>query len=170
MKITKKTKVKDIQFLIPGNRMEEFIKSFPPVPLDKPLLKMTVAEFCELVLDESAYINKILKPRERAYIAFGKLNQYSIEMKGIADYLKSMEIKLTQEEKMAGQGIDFPSTVERILLDCVQGYNLHSTQEAEKLPITDWLLLLKNQVATAKYSRNYQKILEQRSKSKTKRK
>lgn len=165
MVITKKTRVKDITLLIPKNRLQEFINSFPPYPLDKPILSMSVGEFCNLIIDEDSFLDSIIRPRERAYIAFGRLHQYSLEMKNLSDYLKRFEIHLSQEEKAAGKGIDFPETPERIILDCVKAYHLHSTKEAEDLPITDWILILKDNVATAKYSRNYSKILEQKSKA-----
>lgn len=165
MIIRKRTRVKDISLLIPKNRMEDFIKSFPPYPLKTPILSMTVGQFADLTLDEDSFINDILRPNERAYIAFGRLNQYGIEMKALADYLKTMQIKLSPDEQAASRGVDMPSFVERMLLDTVQFFHLHSMSEAEKIPLADYLVVLKDQIATAKYQRNYSKILEQRSKA-----
>lgn len=166
MLITKRTRVKDIVPLITNQeRINELIDLFPEYPLEKDILQMTVGQFCELCINEDDYLNEILKPRERAYKAFGRLKSYRNQMKNLSDYLKRFEIHLTQEEKAAGQGVDFPDTPERILLDCVKAYHLHSTKEAEDLPLTDWILVLKDQVATARYSRNYSKILEQKSKT-----
>lgn len=171
MKITKRTRVKDITPLIRNEEtMKRLIESFPPYPLEKNILSMTIGEFCELTIDESGYINRMLDPKQKAYIAFGRLKEYSNQMKVLTKFLEGMSIQMTADEKMASQNVDMPSTAERILLDTVKAYHLHSTKEAEQLPITDWILVLKDSVATAKYSRNYQKILEQKSKMKSKRK
>ncbi len=170
MKITKKTKVKDILPFLTTDRFNTLLEVVDEYPLDKDILSMTIGEFGELTLDEEGFIKKILNPREKVYIAFGKLKNYRRQMNSLAEYLKSFEIKMTNEERLASQQVDMPTTTERILLDTVKAYHLHSTREAEQLPLTDWILVLKDMVATAKYSRNYQKILEQRSKSKTKRK
>lgn len=166
MLITKRTRVKDITPLITNKeRINELIDLFPEYPLKKDILEMTVGEFCDLCINEDEYLNDILKPRERAYKAFGRLKSYRNQMKNLSDYLKRFEIKLSQEEKAASVGVDMPDTPERILLDCVKAYHLHSTKEAEDLQLTDWILVLKDQVATARYSRNYNKILEQKSKT-----
>lgn len=166
MLITKRTRVKDITPLITNQeRINELIDLFPEYPLKKDILEMTVGEFCDLCINEDEYLNDILKPRERAYKAFGRLKSYRNQMKNISDYLKRFEIKLSQEEKAASVGVDMPDMPERILLDCVKAYHLHSTKEAEDLPLTDWILVLKDQVATAKYQRNYSKIIEQKSKT-----
>lgn len=165
MIITKRTRVKDIITLIPKDRMTEFIESFPPYPLEKPLLSMNIGEFAAIILDEEDFIENIMKPRERAYIAFGRLHQYSNEMKAIADYLKTMQIKLSPDEQAASRGVEMPSFVERMLLDTVTFFHLKSMSEAESIPLADYLVVLKDQVATAKYQRNYNHILEQKAKA-----
>ena len=166
MELTTRTRVRDLIPLISKDRMEEFINSFPPYPLPKQLLSMNVGEFSNIVLDEESYIGTIAKPSERAYIAFGRLHQYGIEMKALADYLKTLQIKLSPDEKAASIGVDMPSFVERMLLDTVQFFHLNSMEQAEKIPLADYLVVLKDQVASAKYARNLNKIIEQRSKAK----
>ena len=165
MKITKKTKVKEILPFLTEERFNKLLEAVEEYPLDKNILSFSIGEFADLTIDEESYIKKILNPKEKVYIAFGKLKSYRNQMKQLADYLKTFELKLTPEEKQASQGIDLPSTVERILLDTVKAYHLHSTKEAEELPLTDWILFLKDSVATARYSRNYNKILEQKAKA-----
>ncbi len=166
MFVTKKTRVKDLTpFLNNQDKVNELIDLFPEYPLKKDVLQMTVGEFCNLYINEEEYLNDILKPRERAYIAFGRLKSYRNQMNSLADYFKRFEIKLTQEEKAASIGVDMPDMPERILLDCVKAYHLHSTKEAEDLPITDWILVLKDQSSNARYQRNYSKIIEQKSKA-----
>lgn len=165
MQITKKTKVKEILPFLTEERFNSLLEAVEEYPLDKNILSFTVGEFADLTIDEESYIKKILNPKEKVYIAFGKLKSYRNQMKQLADYLKTFELKLTPEEKQASQGIDLPSTAERMLLDCVKFFNLHSMEEAEKIPLSDWLVLLKDSVATARYSRNYSRIIEQKSKT-----
>lgn len=169
MIITNKTRVKDITpFITTQEKMLEAIDLFPEYPLQKDILQMTCGEFCELCINEEDYLSKIMKPRERAYKAFGRLKSYRNQMNNLSNYLKTFDISLTPEEQAAGKGVDFPTTPERILLDCVKTFHLHSTKEAENLPLTDWIIVLKDQVASAKYQRNYNKILEQKSKTQRK--
>lgn len=168
MKITKKTKVKDILPFLTTDRFNTLLEVVDEYPLDKNILSFSVGEFAELTIDEESYIRAILNPKERVFKAFGRLKSYRTQMKQLADYLKTFELKLTPEEKQASQGIDMPTTAERMLLDCAKFFNLHSMEEAEKVPLADWLVVLKDQVATAKYARNYNKILEQRSKARRK--
>lgn len=166
MVITKRTRVKDLIPLIPQNRFQEFIESFPPQPLPKPILSMTCGEFASIILDEQSYIESILKPKAKAYLAFGALKEYSIQMKQIADYLKTMQIKITPDEQAAIRNIEMPSFIERMLLDNVTYFHLKNMEEAEQIPLADYLVVLKDQVASAKYARNLNKIIEQRSKAK----
>ena len=165
MQVTKKTKVKDILPFLTEERFNSLLEAVEEYPLEKNILSFSVGEFADLTIDEESYIKKILNPNEKVYIAFGKLKSYRNQMKQLADYLKTFELKLTPEEKMASQGIDFPSTVERMLLDCVKFFHLHSMEEAEKIPLSDWFVALKDSVATARYSRNYSRIIEQKSKT-----
>lgn len=170
MKITKRTKVKDITPFLTTERFNSLLEAVEEYPLETPVLKMTVGQFAELTISEEDFIRELLNPNERVFKAFGRLKSYRNQMTALTKYLEGMQLKLTSDEKLASQNVDMPTTAERMLLDCVKFFHLHSMEEAEKIPISDWLVVLKDQVATAKYSRNYQKILEQRSKSKTKRK
>ena len=52
------------------------------------------------------------------------------------------------------QGVDFPNAVERMLLDCVKFFHLHSFDEAERLKVAEWLLVAKEEASAANYERN----------------
>lgn len=129
---------------------------------------MTIGEFSQIVLDEQSYISNFFKPNSRVLISLGQLKQFRKEMKGLTDYLQKMSIPQSLEEKMAGKDVEAPDFISRMLIDVTKFFNLHSFEEAEQIKVCDYLLILQDQVATAKYNRNYQKIIEQKSKTKKK--
>lgn len=141
-------------------RIKQLSEQVPAVVLDKPLLKMSVGEFVQ-ALDEK-YALSIINGEEYAFMAFGKYKQYMQELQAITNYIKKYEVETEGDEKAAMQGVEFPSLQERILLDCVRFYHLHSTEESETLPITDWLIVVKSEGAAAQYQRNLSKIQQRR--------
>ena len=165
MKITKRTKTKDILPLLTQDTLKELLEKVPAMPLKKPLLFLTVGEFSEIIEDEEIYIAKLLKHR-KALKAFGLLKQYKVEMESLAKFFKMYEIKRTQEEEAATKGVVFPNLAQRMLVDVVKWFGLHSTKEAEKVKLSEWLTFWMDEAANMLYQRNYQKILEQKHKSK----
>lgn len=164
MKITKRTKVKDLLPLLTEKRMEYLLDNIQEYPLDRSILSMTIGEFAEILMDEQAYMMKILNPRERAYIAFGQLKSFKRQMEEISAWMKKYEIKQSAEEKQAAVGISFPDFIAKILITVVQFFNLHSFKEAEAIPLSDYLVILQDQSSAIKYQRNYSKLIEQKSK------
>lgn len=168
MLITKKTKFKDVCPLLNENNFEKFLSLIPEHPLEKDIISMTIGEFSEIVLNENKYIQNLLKPNEKVLVCCGKLRSFRRQMKNITDYLQKMSIPQSLEEKMAGKDVEAPDFISRMLIDVTKFFNLHSFAEAEQIKVCDYLLILQDQVATAKYNRNYQKIIEQKSKTKKK--
>lgn len=125
---------------------------------------MTIGEFSEILLDEQAYIMKILNPRAKVWKAFGQLKSFQRQMREVSNFMKKYEIKQTPEEKQASIGISFPDFCAKMLITVVQFFNLHSFKEAEQIPLADYLVILQDQSSAVKYQRNYSKILEQKSK------
>ena len=162
MKITRRTRVKDILFLLTEKRMEYLLDNIQEYPLDKSILSMTIGEFAEILLDEQAYVMKILSPRERAYKAFGRLRTFKREMQDVSNFMKRYEIKQTEDEKRAAVGVDFPDFIAKILITVTQFFNLHSFKEAEQIPLADYLIILQEQSSSIRYQRNYSKIVEQK--------
>ena len=126
---------------------------------------MTIGEFSSIILDEQAYIQTFMKPNERAYKAFGRLKSFKREMEDISKWIQKHEVKQTEDERRAAIGVDFPNFVTKILITCVQFFNLHSFKEAESIPLADYLVILQDQSAAMLYQRNYSKILEQKQKT-----
>lgn len=164
MKITHRTRVKDILPLLTEKRMEYMLDNIQEYPLDRPILSMTIGEFAEILMDEQAYMMKILNPRERAYIAFGQLKSFKRQMEEISAWMKKYEIKQSAEEKQASIGVEFPDFIAKMLITVVQFFNLHSFKEAESIPLSDYLVILQDQSSAIKYQRNYSKLIEQKSK------
>lgn len=167
MEITRKTLTKDILPLLTQATLKELLEKVPAVPLKKPVLAMSIGEFGEIVEDEEIYIAKLLKHR-KALKAFGLLKQYKQEIEAISKFFKLYEYHKTQEETAAAKGITFPNLGQRMIIDVVRWFGLHSTKEAEKITVGEWLTFWMDEAANALYQRNYQKLLEQKHNSKRK--
>jgi len=169
MLITKKTKTKHILPLLSDAAIvEQLLDKIEPYPLDKDIIEMTIAEFASIVDDDEEYVKGLLKEKY-AYKAFGKLKSYQQQMKSLNSWLKRLEIQQTSEEKQASLGVEFPSMIERMLLTVTEFFHLTSFEEAEKVKLSNYLLIAKDKVADTKYQRNYQKILDTKSKMNRKR-
>lgn len=146
-------------------QFDELVDKCSEVPLDKPLLDMTCGEFIQAMEDD--YINGIFK-EPFLFQAIGKYKSYKAQMEQIDTYLKLNEFKLSSEEERAQMGINFPSFPERILMTVTEFFHLHSFKEAEKIPLTNYLVVVNSKNADAKFERQYQKIIDQKNKMKKK--
>jgi len=167
MKITKRTKTKDILPLLTQATLKELLEKVPAVPLKKPVLAMSIGEFGEIVEDEEIYIAKLLKHR-KALKAFGRLKQYKQEMEALAKFFKLYETKKSQEETAAAKGIIFPNLAQRMLIDCVGWFHLNNTEAAEKIKVSEWLTLWQDEAANMLYQRQYMNIMDAKNKAKRK--
>ena len=165
MKITKRTKTRAVLPLLTQDTLKELLEKVPAVPLDKPLLSMTVGEFGEIIEDEETYIVKLLKHR-KALKAFGLLKQYRQEIEAISKFFKLYDVRKTADESNAAIGVRFPNFGQRMLIDCVKWFHLNKMEDAEKVKLSAWLTMWQDEAANALYQRNYSKILEQKHKSK----
>ena len=156
MKIDRHTRTKRVLPLLSEERLQIILDQVPAVPLKKAVLEMTVGEFIEAT-DEN-YVASLLTER-RALKAFGRVKQYRQEMKAVYDYLSRYETSTTSEERRAANGIDFPSAQETMLMECVEFYHLRSTDEAQRLPLSDYLLMKKYKGANALFQRRHQEII-----------
>lgn len=162
MRITKWTKTRDLLALLPDKEAwEKVLEAVPPMSLRRPLLSMTVGEVAEIFDDTDTYMAELLSEK-RALKAFGRLKQFNTEMDGISKFIKMYDTKKSQEEEQAARGIVFPNMSQRMLLDCVKFFRLHSMKEAEKVPFADWLTVFQDEASSAKYQRAYSKIIEQK--------
>ena len=166
MKIIRRTKVKDLLPLLTEQRMELLLRDMPEYPLDKSILSMTIGEFAEILIDEQAYMMKILNPRERAYIAFGRLKAFRREMEEVSKIFEKMQVKQSPLEKRASIGVNFVPFIGNLLLTAVRAFHLHSMKEAELIPLSDIIIVMQDEHASVQYQRNYSKLLDDQSKNK----
>lgn len=167
--ITKRTRVRSIlPYLYKEGRAEKIMESVPAYPLEKSIYDMTIGEFISIIENEEQFVNKIMRPRERALIAFGRLRTFKTELQNLKKTIEMFQLKQTNEEKQAAVGIMFPDNINRMLITVTQFFHLHSFKEAESIPLGDYLLILQEQYSSIQYQRNYQKILDSQTKIKKK--
>lgn len=155
MRVFKKTKTKIVLPLLDRERFEKAVEDCESVPLDKPIIEMNLGEFIEALSDE--YECRFMCEKY-AWKAFGKTKEFRTQMKKIIGYIEKMTPTPTAEEKKAGVGVDFPSFEERILVDAVRYFHLHSIADAENVKLADLILMMKADFATSQYERNYNRI------------
>lgn len=168
MKITKKTKTRDILPLLTKERLEDLLEQVEPVTLEKSILSMTLTEFNDIISDEESFMLELVKHNRKALKFLGKLKSFREQMNGLNAFFKRLEINQSSEEKAAAKGVLFPDIMQRMLLTCCAFFHLKSFDEAEKCRISDYMLIYQNEAANAQYQRNYQAILEQKQKNKSK--
>lgn len=164
MRITYRTKTKDILPLLTKERVDDLMEKIPVVPY-KQIIGMTIAEFGELMMDETDYIYRnIIRKNKRFLDCFGKIKDLKTQLDGLNNFIGKYNRQLTNEEKQAQRGIMYPTFIQRVLLDIVDYFHLKSFDEAEKKTVADWLLVYQNKAAESLYNYNYQRILDAKSK------
>ena len=159
MKITEKTLTRDVLPLLTEKRMADLLERVPAVPLRRHVAGMTIAEFAAVTDGELP--SEVTRERH-ALRCIGKIRSLRDEVKQVGDYIQKMRPNLTEDEKRASFGVDFPTAIERMLLDVAKFFSLHSFEEAEKVKVAEWLLIAKDAAATAKYERNMAKLHSQK--------
>lgn len=156
MKITTKTPTNSVLPLLNDERVQQIMDVVKPYPLDTPVLELTIGEFAEAC--EEAYIAKLLK-EPLAFKAFGRVKELKIELEQVQKYLETLEIKPSADEQNAAAGIDFPSGIERMVIDCIR-WGLCNPNEgedmadaAERVKLATWILFQKDKAASALFER-----------------
>lgn len=167
MQITNKTLTRDVIPLLTQETLRELLEKVPAVPLKKHLLEMSIGEFSGILESEEQFIADILKTR-KALKAFGRLKQYKQEMEALAGFIKRFDTKRTQEEEAAAKGVLFPNMAQRMLVDVVKWFHLNNTEEAEKIKVSEWLLIWQDEAANMLYQRQYMNIMDAKNKAKRK--
>ncbi len=168
MRITKRTKTKDILPLLTKERLDDLLEQVEAIPLKKSILSMTLTEFNDIISDEEYFVLELVKHNRKALKFLGKLKSFREQMNGLNAFFKRLEIKQTPEETAATKGVLFPDIMQRMLLTCCQFFHLKSFEEAEKCTVGSYMLIYQNEAANAIYQRNYNKIIEAKQKNKKK--
>lgn len=172
MRITKRTRTRDVLLLFGEDRIEELVGMVPEVPLKREVKDCTVGEFVEMLGD--SYHTRFLMER-RALKAFGMLKSWRRQMEEIGKYMKRFEIKDSADEMKAKAGVQFPTVAEGMLIGAMREFGLHCierpkgvkgwfTKAAEDVKLAEYLLIVKERSADAKFQRNYNDILNSNSK------
>lgn len=171
MKITYKTRTSEVLPLLMTHhdRVEWLLEQVPEAEYRK-ITSFTITEFSELLDDEVAYIERNIMTEKRFFDAFGKLKNLKRQMDELNNFLKSLSIDQSAEEKQAIRGVNGPSFIQNMMMDVVEFFNLNSFDEAEKRTVAEWLMVFQKRAYEAKVQRNLNKIFEAKSKAKQKRK
>lgn len=162
MLITKRTKTRDVlPFITDKETMDRILDAVEEVPLEKPLIEMTIAEFSETM--EEDYMLKFLKEKY-LWKAFGKMKSLKRQTEEITKFLKMNDVKPNKDQESAAIGVVFPSFEEQMLLRVTEYFHLRSFDEAEHIKLSNYLLIHQKDSSEAKFRQQYDKIIEMKSK------
>lgn len=139
-----------------------------PTVMGVSVIGMTVGEFLEALEPEYPIKKFFWDPDGNLLEAIGKIKSFRDQMDGIQKVLKMNEIQLSPEERSAQSGVVFPSFGESLLCECVEWFNLHSIDEAENIPLSNYLVMKRKKSAEALFERNLNKIYTQKAKQNSK--
>lgn len=125
-----------------------------PEPIN--VATLTVGDLCRILADAShieVVAKQIADKDEVRAVRVAKGITQGVEV--LLKLIQRWQPKPSADQKAAAEGVEFPSLAETILLETVEAYHLHSTEEAERLPVGDWLIYHKQQSASAMYQANY---------------
>lgn len=165
IKITKRTKTKNILPLLNESSFNRLLDAVPEYPLETSIFSMRIRQFAEILENETEFISMLLK-HKRILVAVGRVKQYKKEVESLSKFLKMYDYKQTYEEKQASHGIVYPSMAQRMLTDCVRFFCLKSFEEAEEKTVSDWLTVFQSDAANALYQRKLHEEFEKKMKKK----
>lgn len=157
MTITRETKTRYLLNILNGEQVRYVLDNIPPQPLEVPLLAMTVNDWLAMTTNAEAAVAKFTA-EPLAYLAFGRLRQWRLENEKLQRYLKRYELQQTAEEQQASVGVPFPTPTERVITTLVKYYRLHSTAEAGRLTVADYITAYKDLMSEAIYQRKLTNI------------
>lgn len=88
------------------------------------------------------------------------------ELEDVNKFFESLQIKQDADEKQAGNGINFLNSYMSMLIFAQQKFFLHSLEDAEKIKLSEYMAMKKNEVDGIKHQRNLQKIYQQKHQQK----
>lgn len=163
IRITEKTRTRDVLPFLTAANMQQVLDRVAPVSLSRRLVEYTVGEFVALTRGE--FPSEVLKER-RAVRMLGKLRTLRDETENLQKYIKRLSVPMSASDKQAAIGVQFPTGEERMLVDLVKFFGLKSFEEAEKMTVASWLLVVKDTASSAKFERNRARLMQQRGKIK----
>lgn len=170
MRITEKTRYKDIlPFMWDAERFEQLKEQIPYRDLKKDFGFWTCGDFVRIIQNDENFIHeKIIGRTKYAVEYLGRLKTFEGLLKNIKQYLERNSTKESEEERQAAHGIEFPTMAEQIFLKVQQRFGLHSFEEVEKVKLTDYMLIVKDESSRHKYEKNLNMVYERKRKLKSK--
>lgn len=158
MLINKRTKWRDIAPLINKTNFDTILERTPERATKKAVLDLTIGEFIGLLENDSHIARKVVGSPKRALKMLGRLKSLKRQMAEIEQFLKANDYPQDSLTQRAAAGVQWPTPQERMLLDTQQRYGLKSLNEAEKAPLTDYLLMVRDTTSRAKFENNLNQL------------
>lgn len=171
MKITKNTKLSECSSFITAEILAEIEGKVDDKYIAKfdSIVSNTIGEFIMLLRGDEKYLKDFFLKDNSDITVFeycAKSKHLKKEINKIAEYLKSLSTKQTDEEIQASKGVSFPSFEENMLIYCQKKFYLNSINQAESTLLCDFILLKKNDLANIKFEKNLRIINDRKNKVK----
>lgn len=169
MIVTEKTKLKEVQRYLTDANFNRIMDAVDERPIRKDVWSLSCGEFIQILNEDSDFIEKKVIGRSRYALEwFGKYKTYKQQMDAVSSYLRMNETKPTEEEKAAMQGVKFPTLQEQIMLEVQARFGLKSFDDVGDVPLSQYLLIVKEKSANLKFEKNLNKIYDRKRKEKSK--
>lgn len=165
MKITEKTRCREVEHLLTKEKLEELMK-LPEVTMKEPFrtrnfMDLTIKQL-DWILDNPEKIVRIIRMTNPRLLEFvSRVKGLKSNLKGIEDFLKSYQTEQTKAEKRAMKGISFPDFINQILIDLIEFYHLHSVRQAARMKLKEWMLCAQSKMSKTKFQAELNKIQKQ---------
>lgn len=162
MKITEKTRCREVEHLMTPEKMDEFIK-LPEIETKEPFrmrkfMDLTIKQL-DWILDHPDKVLKIIRATSPRLLDFvGRVKGLKANMKFLEDFLKSYQVEQTKQERQAMRGIAFPGFTDQILIDLIEFYHLHSVKQASRMRLKEWLLCSQSKMSRNKFQSELSRI------------
>ena len=175
MKITKTTKLRDACFAMSGEFWQRLIEQVADRDIEaqnyRPLRTYTIGEFIKLSTSLTNGDNKAIieffTPNRKWWQSKYNLTIWEVairlkwlmrEMEWIGKYFESLEVKQDNDERKASENIKWNSPYISMLLYAQKRFYRTSLEDAENVPLSDYLVAKKEEVDGIKYQRNLMTI------------
>ena len=161
--------MKEVERYLTDDNFNRMLDGVDEVQIKKDVWSLSCGEFIRILNEDSDFIERKVIGRSRyAFEWFGRYKTYKAQMDAVSTYLRMNETKPTEEEKMAMQGVKFPTLQEQIMLEVQSRFGLKSFDDVADVPLSQYLLIVKDKSANLKFEKNLNKIYDRKRKEKSK--
>lgn len=165
MKITEKTKCREVEHLLTKEKMEELMQ-LPEIEVKEPFrtrkfMDLTIKQL-DWILDYPEKAVRIIRWTSPKLLDFiSRVKGLKSNLKGMENFLKSYQTEQSKAEKRAMKGIAFPDFVNQILIDLIEFYHLNSVRQASRMKLKEWMLVAQSKMSKSKFQAELSKIQRQ---------